>query len=105
MTSPSVHATTSTRSASVLALHGELDEPASTELRETIMKATIELTSDLTIDLADVTFLPSPAIGVLATSQAGARSNGADDHLRGTRGLRLRALADHLRARLRRGAD
>jgi len=28
---------------SVLVLHGELDEPASTELRETIMKATNEL--------------------------------------------------------------
>jgi anti-anti-sigma regulatory factor len=41
------------------------------------MKVTKELTTDLTIDLADVTFLPSPAIGVLATSQAGARSNGA----------------------------
>ena len=62
---------------SVLVLHGELDEPASAELRETIMKVTKELTTDLTIDLADVTFLPSPAIGVLATSQGGARSNGA----------------------------
>ena len=61
----------------LLALHGELDEPASTQLRETIMKATVELTSDLAIDLTDVTFLPSPAIGVLATSQADARSHGA----------------------------
>jgi len=41
------------------------------------MKATVELTSDLAIDLTDVTFLPSPAIGVLATSQADARSHGA----------------------------
>ena len=61
----------------LLALHGELDESASTELRETIMKATKELTSDLAIDLADVTWLPSPAIGVLATSEADARSHGA----------------------------
>ena len=61
----------------VLTLHGELDEPASAELRETIAKATNELTSDLAIDLADVTFMPSPAIGVLATSQADARRNGA----------------------------
>ena len=61
----------------LLALHGELDEPASTQLRETIMKATVELTSDLAIDLTDVTFRPSPAIGVLATSQADARSHGA----------------------------
>ena len=61
----------------VLALQGELDEPASTELRDTIMQATGELTSDLAIDLARVTFLPSPAIGVLATSKADARSHGA----------------------------
>jgi anti-anti-sigma factor len=61
----------------LLALHEELDEFASTELRATIMKATKELTSDLAIDLADVTFLPSPAIGVLAASQADAPSHGA----------------------------
>jgi anti-anti-sigma factor len=61
----------------LLTLHGELDELASAELRETIMKTTKELTSDLAIDLADVTFLPSPAIGVLATSEANARSHGA----------------------------
>ena len=30
------------------------------------------------IDLTDVTFMPSPAIGVLATSQDKARRNGAD---------------------------
>ena len=60
-----------------LVLHGEVDELASTELRETIMKATNELTTDLAIDLADVTFLPSPAIGVLASSKARAGNNGA----------------------------
>ena len=58
-------------------LHGELDEPATFELRETIVKATNELTSDLAIDLADVDFLPSSAIGVLATAQADARRHGA----------------------------
>ena len=41
------------------------------------MKATKELTADLAVDLADVTFLPSPAIGVLASSEARARSHGA----------------------------
>jgi anti-anti-sigma factor len=61
----------------VLVLHGELDEPASTELRETITKATKELTSGLAVDLADVSFLPSPAIGVLATAKEDARSHGA----------------------------
>ena len=62
----------------VLAVHGDLDEPATVELRETIAKATDDLTSQLAIDLADVTFMPSPAIGVLATSQAKARRNGTD---------------------------
>ena len=60
----------------VLTLHGELDEPVIAELRETIAKATHELTSDLAIDLAHVTFMPSTAIGVLATSQAEARHRG-----------------------------
>jgi anti-anti-sigma factor len=61
----------------VLTLHGELDEVASVELRETIAGATAQLTSDLAIDLADVTFMPSPAIGVLASSQEKARRQGA----------------------------
>jgi anti-anti-sigma factor len=61
----------------VLALHGELVDPASSVLRGTILKATGELTADLAIDLADVTFLPSPAIGVLASTKAGARRHGA----------------------------
>lgn len=62
----------------LLTVHGDLDERATVELRDTIAKTTAELTSSLAIDLADVTFMPSPAIGVLATSQAKARRNGAD---------------------------
>jgi anti-anti-sigma factor len=65
-------------SRAVLVVHGDLDEPATIELRETIVKATDELKSPLAIDLTDVTFMPSPAIGVLATSQDKARRNGAD---------------------------
>jgi anti-anti-sigma factor len=64
-------------SRGVLAVHGELDETASAELRDAIAKSSSELTSDLAIDLGAVTFLPSPAIGVLATAQATARRNGA----------------------------
>jgi anti-anti-sigma factor len=60
----------------VLKLHGELDQPVST-LRQTIADATNALSADLTIDLADVSFMPSPAIGVLASSKAGARLHGA----------------------------
>jgi len=62
----------------LLVLHGELDESASVELRDTIAKATDELRSGLAVDLTDVSFLPSPAIGVLASSQSKARRNGAD---------------------------
>ena len=65
------------RERGVLALHGELDEPASRELREAIVTATDDMTTSLAIDLGDVSFMPSPAIGVLATSQAGAGRNGA----------------------------
>jgi anti-anti-sigma factor len=61
----------------VLAVHGELDETASGQLRETIAKATHQLTTDLAIDLTNVSFMPSPSIGVLASSKAGARLHGA----------------------------
>jgi anti-anti-sigma factor len=61
----------------VLSVRGELDETASVELRDALAKSSQELTTDLAVDLGAVTFLPSPAIGVLATSQAGARRNGA----------------------------
>jgi anti-anti-sigma factor len=61
----------------VLTLHGELDEIASVELRELLTKVTAEFTTDLAIDLADVSFMPSAAIGVLASSREKARRNGA----------------------------
>jgi anti-anti-sigma factor len=62
----------------LLVVHGDLDEPATVELRETLVKATEELRSSLAVDLTDVTFMPSPAIGVLATSQDKVRRNGAE---------------------------
>jgi anti-anti-sigma factor len=61
----------------LLVAHGDLDEPATFELRQTLATATEQLTNDLTIDLTDVDFLPSSAIGVLATAQTGASRNGA----------------------------
>jgi anti-anti-sigma factor len=61
----------------VLTLHGELDEVASVELRELLTKVTDEFSTDLAIDLENVTFMPSPAIGVLASSREKARRNGA----------------------------
>jgi anti-anti-sigma factor len=65
----------------LLVVRGDLDEPATIELRETLTKATDEFRSALAIDLTDVTFMPSPAIGVLATSQDKARRNGVDIRL------------------------
>lgn len=62
----------------LLTLHGELDEPATVELRQAIATVSDELMSTVAIDLTEVSFLPSPAIGVLATSQAKARRHGAD---------------------------
>jgi anti-anti-sigma factor len=61
----------------VLTLHGELDEIATVELREIITKVTDEFSTDLAIDLTAVSFMPSPAIGVLASSREKARRNGA----------------------------
>jgi anti-anti-sigma factor len=60
-----------------LVLTGDLDEPTTLELRELIRQATSGLQRDLTLDLTGVTFLPSIAVGVLATSQVEARGNGA----------------------------
>ncbi len=77
MTSPAFHFDLDEDRA-LLVAHGELDGPASVELRDTIAKATDELESNLAIDLTDVSFMPSPAIGVLASSQAMARRNGAE---------------------------
>ncbi len=62
----------------LLVVHGELDEPATVELRDQLGKVTKEYTQSLGLDLGDVTFMPSPAIGVLATSQAKLRRNGGD---------------------------
>ena len=64
-------------SRALLVAHGDLDEAATMELRNSILEATEQLSADLTIELSDVDFLPSSAIGVLATSQAGARRNGS----------------------------
>ena len=61
----------------VLVAHGDLDEGATVELRTLVSGVTDQLTTGLTIDLTDVDFLPSSAIGVLATAQTGARRNGA----------------------------
>jgi len=66
------------RTTSRLVLHGDLDEGACVVLRDEIEAASASLTSGLTIDLSDVDFLPSAAVGVVATAQARAAKNGAE---------------------------
>ena len=65
------------RERAVLTLHGELDEVATVQLREQLTNDTDGFTSGLAIDLTEVTFMPSPAIGVLASAVEKARRNGA----------------------------
>ncbi len=58
-------------------LHGDLDEPATRELRNLIVELTDSSTRDLTIDLSGVEFLPSSAVGVLAKATDDARQGGS----------------------------
>jgi anti-anti-sigma factor len=60
-----------------LILRGEVDEAASVELRDLLRAITADLVGDLRIDLADVDFLPSVAVGVLAAAQGAAAKRGA----------------------------
>ncbi len=60
-----------------LTLHGEVDEGASVELRDLLRPITADLVGELRIDLADVDFLPSVAIGVLAGARGAAAKRGA----------------------------
>ena len=60
-----------------LILHGDLDEGATRELRDLVAKATDNLTRELVIDLTDVDFFPSSAVGVLAKARDDARRHGA----------------------------
>jgi len=60
-----------------LTLHGEVDEVAAVELREVLRAITADLVGELKIDLTDVDFLPSVAVGVLAAAQGAAVAKGA----------------------------
>ncbi len=60
----------------VLVVHGEVDDRASVVLLEAIEQGSHALATALAVDLAHVSFLPSPAIAVLATCQARARRQG-----------------------------
>ncbi len=64
-------------SGQTLTLHGELDESGSAALRDLLKAITVDLVGDLRVDLADVDFLPSVAVGVLAAAQGAAARKGA----------------------------
>jgi anti-anti-sigma factor len=55
-----------------LSLRGEVDEAAAVELRDLLRAITADLVGELRVDLTDVDFLPSVAIGVLAAARAAA---------------------------------
>jgi anti-anti-sigma factor len=60
-----------------LPLHGELDVLTSAALRDLLSAITADLVGELTVDLTDVDFLPSVAVGVLAGAQGAAINRGA----------------------------
>ena len=55
--------------AQTLTLHGEVDEEAAVRLRELLRTLGTGVGDELTIELSDVDFLPSVAIGVLASAR------------------------------------
>ena len=60
-----------------LTLHGEVDEAAAVELRDLLKAITTDLVGDLRVNLTDVDFLPSVAIGVLVGARTAAARNDA----------------------------
>jgi anti-anti-sigma factor len=68
----------------VLRIGGVVDELSGDDLREAIRLGSDDFSHDLTVDLNDVDFLPSMAVGVLAVAR-----NAAEDA-----GFRLELVAD-----------
>lgn len=62
----------------VLTLGGSIDEYAVAALRSAIKEHSDEHRRSLTVELSDVDFLPSVAVGVLATGLRQAEENGAE---------------------------
>lgn len=62
----------------VLAVSGDVDELGSLALREAIEIYSENFTRDVVVDLTDVAFLPSVAVGVLATSMKKSESASGD---------------------------
>lgn len=62
--------------AQLLTVTGEVDEAASTTLRELIGSSTADHSRSIGIDLTAVTYLPSVAVGILARTQKDAADAG-----------------------------
>jgi anti-anti-sigma regulatory factor len=69
-----------------LILKGEIDETDVEQLRNDVHLATAQFTRSTTIDLSEVTFLTSRAIGALVVAQETARSSVTEIALRTTTG-------------------
>ncbi|MCW2765500.1 MAG: Anti-anti-sigma factor [Nocardioides sp.] len=59
-----------------LRISGVIDEASGGSLREALRLASEDFSRDLTVDLNDVDFLPSVAVGVLATARNAAEDAG-----------------------------
>ena len=70
----------------VLTLRGEIDESAGVALRENIATTTQNYTRSIAIDLTEVEYFPSLAVGVIARALARAREAGIDLVLRAAPG-------------------
>ena len=66
-----------TTAPGTLALSGEIDAADHRSLNDVIEKASESFSQDLSIDLSDVTFLPSIIVGVLARATVMAEKNGS----------------------------
>ena len=79
-------------STTTLVIRGEVDETETGQLREDLRFLSELYPGSLTIDLSDVTFLPSRAVGVIIGAQKAARSRGTE--------LRLRTRPDTISAKV-----
>ena len=68
---------TSELDGDTLVLHGSVEYDAVIELRNLIAEHSNEHASDLTIDLSDVDYFPSVAVGVIAKALAAAHEKGS----------------------------
>jgi len=67
--------------AQVLTVTGEVDEGAAVSLRDDIETHSAKFTQPLVIDLTGVGYLPSAAVGVLATVRQRSSANGSSIEL------------------------